>query len=285
MKFQEWLELKGFKPGELTDQQARTLEALYMRATTGPAAIDLEASLRFSAKSWTVAAARKSLEDHGVQILGFEPAGKQTRPEAPPSPRALAASARQAAAERIAAGNGTLRVLCEADALEICAKDGDGKDKLPTFEMVAYTGVAMNLFAWLYPVVIDLRGLTISKRGRPVLKEHDREAIVGHTTDVQKGPSSLQVAGVLSGTAPADEVLATAKNGFPWRASVGVRVTEMRFIEEGKKARANGRDFTGPIYIARKGSLGEISFVALAADDETSAEVAASAEGDSNSDD
>ena len=49
----------------------------------------------------------------------------------------------------------------------------------------------------------------------------------------------------------------------------------MVFITEGKKAKANGRELTGPLYISRKSTLGEVSFVALGADDDTSARVAA----------
>jgi len=47
------------------------------------------------------------------------------------------------------------------------------------------------------------------------------------------------------------------------------------FIPEGKTAKANGRDHQGPVYIARKSTLGEVSFVALGADDNTEARVAA----------
>ncbi|MCA9221558.1 MAG: hypothetical protein KDA71_14605, partial [Planctomycetales bacterium] len=54
------------------------------------------------------------------------------------------------------------------------------------------------------------------------------------------------------------------------------------FIPEGKTAKANGRDHNGPLYIARKSTLGEVSFVALGADDNTEARVAA---GQSDEDD
>jgi hypothetical protein len=44
-----------------------------------------------------------------------------------------------------------------------------------------------------------------------------------------------------------------------------------------KPPKANGREFAGPVNIARRATLGEISFVVLGADDNTSAQIAASA--------
>jgi hypothetical protein len=49
----------------------------------------------------------------------------------------------------------------------------------------------------------------------------------------------------------------------------------MQFVKDGESARVNGRDVTGPILIARKTSLGEISFVPRGADGNTSATVSA----------
>jgi hypothetical protein len=83
----------------------------------------------------------------------------------------------------------------------------------------------------------------------------------------------------VSGTGPtAQEIIATSENGFPWQASLGALADRMVFIAEGRTATANGREFSGPLSIARKSTLGEISFVALGADDETSAHVAAGAD-------
>ena len=75
--------------------------------------------------------------------------------------------------------------------------------------------------------------------------------------------------------ATAQEVIATSENGFPWQASLGASADKVVFIPEGKTAKANGREFKGPVYIARKSTLGEVSFVALGADDDTEARVAA----------
>ncbi|HOX08379.1 MAG TPA: hypothetical protein PK280_18435, partial [Planctomycetota bacterium] len=62
---------------------------------------------------------------------------------------------------------------------------------------------------------------------------------------------------------------------FPWQASIGAKAQKVVFIPEGRDARANGATFTGPVYVVRKSVLGEVSFVALGADEDASATVAA----------
>ena len=117
-------------------------------------------------------------------------------------------------------------------------------------------------------------------KSRPILRDHDLAKVVGHTDQIAINAGSITLTGVISGTGPdAEEVKATAKNGFPWQASIGAPATQMAFVDRGEKVTVNGRSFTGPIYVARKAVLREVSFVALGADDNTSARVAAQAQG------
>jgi len=178
-----------------------------------------------------------------------------------------------------------LRFTCEDGSirLEAAAETEQGQVKLRRFSMTAYTGNAMVLAGWQYPVVVDLGGLRVPKKSRPILKYHNHGQIVGHTDEIVVNERALDVTGVISGAgAIAQEVIATSDNGFPWQASLGASADKVVFIAEGKTAQANGRNFTGPLYIARKSTLGEISFVALGADDDTSARVAAGADKDKN---
>jgi hypothetical protein len=174
-----------------------------------------------------------------------------------------------------------LRLFCDdGGGIRLAAAtplEGD-KPPLRRFSMTAYTGGAMQLGGWRYPVVVDLAGLRVSKKSRPILKDHNPGQIVGHTDEITVAEQSLEVAGVISGTGPtAQEIIATSENGFPWQASIGAVAEKVVFITDGKTATANGREFTGPVYIARKSVLGEVSFVALGADDDTYARVAAEA--------
>jgi hypothetical protein len=174
-----------------------------------------------------------------------------------------------------------LRLFCEdGGGIRLAAAlplEGD-KPPLRRFSMTAYTGSAMQLSGWRYPVVVDLAGLRVPKKARPILKDHNPGQIVGHTDEIAVGEQSLEVNGVISGTgSTAQEIIATSENGFPWQSSIGATAEKVVFITDGKTASANGREFTGPVYIARKSVLGEVSFVALGADDDTFARVAAKA--------
>lgn len=149
---------------------------------------------------------------------------------------------------------------------------------LRRFSMIAYTGGAMSLSRWPHPVVVDLAGLAVPARSRPVLKDHNPSLIVGHTDAISAQGADLLVTGVVSGAGPiAREIVESSRNGFPWQVSMGALAERVEFVPKGRKAAANGREFEGPVLIARKATLGELSFVALGADENTNAQVAAAA--------
>lgn len=166
--------------------------------------------------------------------------------------------------------------LIAAAPVTIQAADGD--KKLPTFEGNAYTGAPMMPQGWWQPVVIDLEGVKIPSQHRPVLRQHDPEQIVGHTTEVKAGKAGISVSGTLSGQPEhVEKVTVPAKNGFQWQMSVGANPIRTEFLEAGEEAKVNGRTITGPMTISRETEIGEISFVPLGADGETSVHVAAAA--------
>jgi hypothetical protein len=147
---------------------------------------------------------------------------------------------------------------------------------LPRFRMVAYTGGPMRVAGWRYPVIVDLAGLAIPSQSRPIRFGHDAAHGVGHTDAIRVEAGQLVAAGVVSrDTAAAREVVTSSKNGFPWQASIAAGVEEFEFVKEGQNVLANGRTFDGPVNVVRKSTLGEISFVDLGADGNTSASVAA----------
>jgi len=163
------------------------------------------------------------------------------------------------------------------------ADAGDGKPALPRFSMVAYTGGPMRVAGWRYPVVVDLAGLAVPRQNAPIRESHG--ARVGHAESIRVEGGQLVAAGVISCTGQvAREVVADAKNGFPWQASIGASVEQFEFIKENQSVLVNGRDFIGPVNVVRKATLGEISFVDLGADGNTSANVAASAKENINMD-
>lgn len=173
----------------------------------------------------------------------------------------------------------TLNLLAAAVELEAAAGEGDAQ-AMRRFSMTAYTGGAMQLVGWRYPVVVDLQGLDVGRQRRPILLDHTRdvEFVMGQTDSVAVMNGQLIVAGQVMGESPkARQVIALNDKGFAWQASIGARADQVEFVPEGKSAQANGREFAGPVNVARRASLGEISFVVLGADDNTSAQIAASA--------
>ena len=169
--------------------------------------------------------------------------------------------------------------LTAAMEIDVVAAAGpDGKPPLPRFNMVAYTGGPMRIAGWRYPVVVDLAGLAIPSQNRPIRFGHDANSGVGHSDSIAVRDGRLVASGVISrDTAAAREVVASAKNGFPWQASIGTSVEQFEFVKETQSVLVNGREFTGPVNVVRRSTLGEISFVDLGADNNTSASVAASA--------
>ncbi|HEX4129964.1 MAG TPA: hypothetical protein VHZ24_07965 [Pirellulales bacterium] len=161
--------------------------------------------------------------------------------------------------------------------LVLAAAEGEPA-KLRRFSITAYTGGKMSLPNIPYPVVVDMSGLRVSAKSRPILRDHNPSQIVGHTDNVTVNGGVLKVDGSVSGAnAHATEIVASSDNGFPWQASIGASVQKMVFVEDGEKVQVNGRSFAGPLYVARQATLGEVSFVALGADDQTSARMVASA--------
>lgn len=166
----------------------------------------------------------------------------------------------------------------EASSVDwIKASENEGEAKPKRFSMVAYTGGLLRLGYYSDPVVVDLTGLR-AKAPVPILMDHNAGKIVGHADEVDIGASLLKLSGIVSGASDeASQVSASATMGFPWKASIGARPDKMEFIGENTTVTVNGKIFKGPLLVARKATLGEVSFVAIAADNKTTVKVAASA--------
>jgi hypothetical protein len=246
------------------DEFAPGIDVIFGRLK-GETAATVQA-IRFDAQKFSAVEARKWLKDHDYKPMSFEPA----------SGKGKASGEVDVAASM----EGKLAV-CSAEVVfaKAAEDDEDDKDKkpsCPTFEMTAYTGVKMDVGGWYLPVVIDMAGLTVGKKSRPILFNHDAAKIVGHSTKVDISDSNVKLSGIISGGGEyAREVAASGANGFPWQASVGVQAKQVKEIKEGDSVSVNGTEHKGPLFLIRKGVLREVSFVPLGADDNTSASVAA----------
>ena len=66
----------------------------------------------------------------------------------------------------------SLRIVCDdAATITLAAAETpeEGKPSLRKFSMTAYTGGAMRLGGWPYPVVVDLAGMRVTRKSRPIL--------------------------------------------------------------------------------------------------------------------
>jgi hypothetical protein len=151
--------------------------------------------------------------------------------------------------------------------------------KLPSVSVIAYTGNPMFI-AGVGEVVIDLAGLDASG-SIPLLADHDSSlaGIVGHG-QAQVTEGRLVVTGTISAaTDSAKQIVASARNGFAFQASIGAQVLERRRLTAGENVIVNQRSITaqaGGLVLVTRSRLREVSVVALGADGNTSVSIAAS---------
>jgi hypothetical protein len=152
----------------------------------------------------------------------------------------------------------------------------EGGEKIPTFRMTAYTGGAMEVSGFFRPVIVDLGGVKVANKQIPIFREHDREKVVGHGEAIISA-TDITASGIISAdNEHSRDVVTSAKRGFPWQASIGASVEEFESVKEGEKIKVNGKTVAGPVLVARKSTVYEISVVALGADRKTKTTIAAS---------
>lgn len=166
--------------------------------------------------------------------------------------------------------------------LTFCAAVGSieasGDAPSGTFSMVAYSGGVLHqtLGGRRVPVVIDLDTAQIEAgKQYPALLEHSGKHVPGYLyAKVENG--QIVANGNLVNNDEASRVRQMAKDGFEWQASVGMEPVTYEPVKAGVRVTVNGKQFTGPILVARSARLREVSFVAVGADAETSVSLAAS---------
>lgn len=160
----------------------------------------------------------------------------------------------------------------------VLAAEGDGKQR--RFEIVGYTGEPLVQDWWDAPVVLDLDGIDAGDGRLPILDDHMpvRGFWVGQseTAKMENGQFVLRGPLFMEEEATRD-ICRLADQGASWQASIGARVLQKDFIAEGNSVHVNGRDYDGPVYVARKTVIRETSFVVIGADRHTSALVASGA--------
>lgn len=179
---------------------------------------------------------------------------------------------------RAAAKNRQIIAMQAEIAIEAAEAGEDGKPSgPPKFDVVAYRGKPVVVGGWDLPVLIDLEGMEFA---RNVIGDlfHNHDQLVGHATEKSKTESEVLLKGIISAaTQYSEQVVASAAAGFPWEASVEVTPHKIVEIAAGKTVKANGSEFAGPLYVARKSTLTGFGFVPHGADPTTEVKIAAEA--------
>lgn len=136
--------------------------------------------------------------------------------------------------------------------------------------MIAYTGVKMRVEHYDLPVVIDLSQLEIPSQSLPFLLNHHWRQGIGEATRIRVVDHTLLVTGVITAKNKfGHDVLHSGGLGFPWKASIGAKPTELEYLDDGEHCFVNGRLIEGPCCVMQKACLYEISFVDQPADERT----------------
>ncbi|MCL2000094.1 MAG: Mu-like prophage major head subunit gpT family protein [Planctomycetes bacterium] len=145
--------------------------------------------------------------------------------------------------------------------------------KWPRINGVAYNGGAIALPNWQEPLVIDLAGLVIPDRLALLLNHQNTTNSRVGTIRAMSDGRTLAIAGDI--TATHAEARHVVEQG-DWGLSIGAEPLSVERVKAGRTFSANGRDFTGPTVWVKKARLREVSIVAVGADAEAGATIAAS---------
>jgi len=151
------------------------------------------------------------------------------------------------------------------------AEDAKGPAR---FTSTFYTGGALEINGYDLPVVVDLAGL---EEGKVLVAnlDHNPSQRVGNFAVANDGKTLVASGTATAKTAARDEVVGSAAEGYQWQSSLEVNPKQIETVKAGKAITVNGQEFTGPLYVTRKGVLKGFAFVSHGADDNTSATIAA----------
>jgi hypothetical protein len=157
------------------------------------------------------------------------------------------------------------------------------KPPLPKFSLAAYNGGPMRIGGWRFPLVIKGEGVRSAAGQLPIhiTHEHSTENLLGQTA-AEGGCSIVQgcirARGVVTGESQTvKNVLAHARNGFKFQASIEADPQTLHFLKAEDTETVNGVIRAGPLNVIDTCVLSGIAVVPLGADTSTSANIAASA--------
>lgn len=165
-------------------------------------------------------------------------------------------------------------LLLTTGTIEIAAADGRTP---PRVEILAYSGDVMTV-APFGPLVVDLQGMELPAE-IPLLADHQNTigAIVGQGTPAIRGGKLIVNGTANVTTEAAKQIVALAKDGHRFQASIGATPLESRRVVTGDTIQANGRNIKAAtsFLLVTKSRLREVTICALGCDAGTSVSIAA----------
>lgn len=131
-----------------------------------------------------------------------------------------------------------------------------------------YSGGAAFIDGFDCPVYIDLATLRVDPAPKALL-DHDMERVVGYLDNIENDGTSVRCDVIVGGTKDAAAVFDYEENVAPFVCSIGVYRIEdkdIEFVDDGVRAKVNGREIVGRAAIIHGGSLAEGSFVTIGGD-------------------
>lgn len=148
----------------------------------------------------------------------------------------------------------------------------------PRCSILAYTGGIMQISGY-GPLAIDLAGLELPST-TPLLVDHNAkiDGIAGSGVAHVENHQLFVEGSLVATSAAAQNLVALSKGGVPLGASVGVQPLDREFVKAGTTISVNGQTIVSPstgFTLVRKGRLREVSLLAVAADSNTTVQIAA----------
>lgn len=158
----------------------------------------------------------------------------------------------------------------------LAAENTEPVSDLTAVSGVAYSGGCLNQYWSSCPIVIDLAGMDIAAQ-IPLMYNHYYEpsARLGEVT-VSNDGKILRCEGGVDIDSPRGKFIADAGKKISWQLSIGAEIKQYHYVKEDETVEVNGKSFSGPLYLADKTLLREISVCAIGADPETNLHIAAS---------
>lgn len=147
-----------------------------------------------------------------------------------------------------------------------------GDEQTPKLKITGYSGGVIEDHWYWGNLVIDTEGMSFPKDSYPVLLDHDtdkRIAFSGKPTITPNHGLFIETDNVLSNEY-SKSFINDSKQNFPFQASIRVKPTKIKHLDENEKVFVNGFEFKGPGTVFAKSTYMEVSACVFGWDSNTS---------------